>query len=954
MASPSPFERFQLPNPPVHLRPPAAVLQRLRRTLQHAVVSVAAPEGAGKTSLLAHFGRHLMAQRGEQVAVAWLSVTPDDVDRRQWGRSLARAFAYVGIGLGNYDQVATLAEVTPELAVAALADDLAAHPEDVVLLIDDAQWLGEASARLLWMMLGAAQDNLQVALACEPGADVLSVQRPPNAQLSVIPPDQLAFRLRLPAPERVRAALHHLPPELLEALTLAAPLDRWEDETFAALGIAVPAGWQAQVEAAQLPVLRQGAGLVPAGLLRQQLEERLSSDPVARGRMCRLVGQQHAMRGRTLEAVHAFIRAGAYEDALPLVQEMLPLWYRAGDWRLVVLALQQFPLEALPDSVLADLATAHQELGDLAAVDAIETHLRQRSRVPAGIFFVRALRAFREGDIQCALEICREGLEQARTSRDRLQLHRVLATVLIQQGRVDEAGRVIQDALALAEALGDVPMLLNVLGLHGFQLEAQGDYQGALAAHERTFSLVERHRHDNNRLLLVAQRLASLRREAGNLSGALDILEVAWQRLHRTHPEAVPVLLSSRSAVHLTAGHLALALADAERAVSLAELWWGKAIVIDALFRLTEVHLVAGELDAAAAALERAQGVQGRFPANMQDEYRAFEAALLAARGHLQEAATLISGHGLDRLSDWLDYGMMARAVVLLAAYERDAPLEGPLDAVRRSMAARAPYALTRPLRMFPQLAQVLKGRVKENLWTLGRPTLREARRPVLRVTTLDTPRLMLDGVQLRTRTGTAELLAYLALAPGQEELSGELAKSVIPAGGRTPLRKRLQVNRKELDESVAVVRPGLPALRVIDAEPGKDGRWSLSPDVVVECDALELYAATADDVMRLYRAPFLQDLHTEWAEEMRARLASHAAEQLRAAAGEAGGVRALQYLLRLLEIEPLPLDEDFEAALRLAAQLGRPDLVRTVQRAQLDICQGERPVLSPALVNLG
>ena len=125
-----------------------------------------------------------------------------------------------------------------------------------------------------------------------------------------------------------------------------------------------------------------------------------------------------------------------------------------------------------------------------------------------------------------------------------------------------------------------------------------------------------------------------------------------------------------------------------------------------------------------------------------------------------------------------------------------------------------------------------------------------------------------------------------------------------------------------------------------------------VSGEVAVECDALELYAASADDVMRLYRAPFLQDLETDWAAVVRARLASHAAEVLRAGARDVGGLRALQYLLRLLEIEPMPLDEDFAKALALAAQLDRPDLVRTVQRAQLDIREGERPVLS-ALVNI-
>ncbi|MBZ9714945.1 AAA family ATPase [Deinococcus multiflagellatus] len=937
------FERFELPSASETL--PAPLFERLARILQHAAVGIVAPEATGKTTLLAQFGHALRAASEEPLAVAWLSVAHDDVDRRQFNRSLARAFAHVGIGVKHYDQMATLADTTPELAVAALADDLTAHPDEVVLLIDDADRLGESSARLLWMLCGAAKDQLQVAVSCTPEAPVLTAPRPPATPLSLVAPDAWAAPLDVAHPH-LEAALARLAPNLTEILTDAALLYRWDDAVFSALRLNAPPHWQAAVEEA-LPVLRQGTSLVPGRLLRQLLRTRLAAQPERLRHMQRQVGHWHATRGRTLEAVRALTQADAADDALPLVQEMLPMWYRAGDWRMVVLSLQPFALTQLPSPVLADLATAQQELGDLAAVDLIEAQLKVRGHAPAGMAFVRALRAFREGDLPRTLEISEAGLQDARTSRDRVQLQRVLAAVLIQQGRIAEAGEAIQGALALADALSDVPMLINVLSLHGFQLEAQGEYQAALAVHERTFTLVERHRHDNNRLLLVAQRLASLRREAGDLDGALNILEVALQRLQRTHPEAVPVLLSARSAVHLTAGQLGQALADADRAVSLAELWWGKAIMFDALFRQLEIQLAAGDLDAASHTLARTQSVPERFPANMRNEYLAFEAALLALRGHLQEAAALVQRHGLHQLSDWLDYGMMSRAVVLLAAYERGEPLSGALDVLRRSMTARAPYALTRPLRLFPQLTPILEAHGEPQVAALGRLAFKVARRPVLRVTTLDTPRLMLDGIQLRTRTGTAELLAYLALAPGQEELGTRLASSVIPPGGRTPQRKRLQVNRKELDESVAVARPGLPALRVIDVESGKEGRMSLSSDVTVECDALELFAGTAEDVMRLYRMPFLQDLQTDWAEEMRARFTAHAAALLRAAAHGNRSMRGLQYLLRLIEIEPTPLEEDFEAALRLAEQLDRPDVIRSLRRAQVDVEQGETPVLS-------
>ncbi|MFC3606007.1 AAA family ATPase [Deinococcus soli (ex Cha et al. 2016)] len=951
MTTYSSTERFHKPQ---GLTGPAAevdVLRRLRRTLSSATVAIQSTSGTGKTILLSRLGEYLHSTEPSTM-VGWMTVAPDDLDSRQFVRSTARALAFIGVGLRNYDEVATKAEAAPELAMIALADDVVAHPEDVALLIDDAEHLSDASAKLLWQFVAAAQDTLRVAVACTPDCAVTTIDRPERIGLAQFSAQDVMFGWRLPDEEEVRRALNALPSPLRCALTLAAPLPSWSDSGLRDLEINPGEQWLDVIQAAQLPILLQGSEVVPTALLRHQLLADLEADPQQYRRQQVLAGRRLAMQGRILEAVQALCAGHQYDEALPLVQEMLPVWYRRGDWRMITQALKPFPLSALPGTVLADLATARQDLGDAEALDAIEQHLAGREQ-PPGMSFVRALRAFREGQVPSAIAHCRDGLTRARTARDRIQLKRVLATGLIQQGDIQEASVHLQDALSLAETLGDVPMLINVLGLQGFHLEASGAHHAARDVHERAFGLIEQHRHDNNRLLIVAQRLSNLRRESGDLDGCYSILEVAMQRLQRTHPDALPILLAARGAAHLMTGQFNAALTDTQRAVSLAALWNGKSTMIDALFRLAEIQLVMGAIADAEATLARAYTAHDPFPANMVREYHAFQAALLARSGDLTGARDVLEQHNLTALSDWLDYGMMARAVAVLTA-EPDC-LPDAITALERAATARPAYALTRPLQMFPDLAAQLRGRMAADVDQLIRILPGTARRPTLRVTTLDSSRLTLDGAPLRPRSGTAELAAYLALAPGQAASSAQLAECVVQEGGRTPRPKRLRVNRKELEAAVAHARPGLPLLRVIDSEQGRDSRWRLACDVHIECDAVELLNThDPETIMRLYRKPFLMELTTDWAEELRYELAAHATRHLRAAALGAGGQRALRYLLRVLEIRPFePFDERFELdikdALTLARSLDRPDIERLLRDAQDALAHGTQPVFAVA-----
>jgi len=113
--------------------PRSHLIGRLEEATSRDFVLVSTPAGFGKTTLLASW-----AKRTER-PLTWLSLDPDDNDPGRFWRYIVAAVDRVHKGIG--EQALSLlnasAQPTPKAIVTALLNELAARPDELVLVLDD-------------------------------------------------------------------------------------------------------------------------------------------------------------------------------------------------------------------------------------------------------------------------------------------------------------------------------------------------------------------------------------------------------------------------------------------------------------------------------------------------------------------------------------------------------------------------------------------------------------------------------------------------------------------------------------------------------------------------------------------------------------------------------------------------------------------------------------------------
>jgi LuxR family transcriptional regulator, maltose regulon positive regulatory protein len=133
--------KFSVPREPKAAVVRKRLLDTLDAGVQGPLTLVAAPAGAGKSALLSSW----IADGRAPGPVAWLSLDPDDADRRRFWRAVLRTLARA---TGD-DAIAAL-DVSPrepmktELVLPALVDALAERGQPVVLVLDDFHQVIEA------------------------------------------------------------------------------------------------------------------------------------------------------------------------------------------------------------------------------------------------------------------------------------------------------------------------------------------------------------------------------------------------------------------------------------------------------------------------------------------------------------------------------------------------------------------------------------------------------------------------------------------------------------------------------------------------------------------------------------------------------------------------------------------------------------------------------------------
>jgi LuxR family maltose regulon positive regulatory protein len=133
--------KFSVPRGPkaTVLRP--RLLDTLDAGVQGLLTLVAAPAGAGKSALMSSW----IAEGRAPGPVAWLSLDPDDADRRRFWRAVLQALARA-----TGDEAVAALAVSPrepmriELVLPALVDALAGRRSPVVLVLDDFHQVADA------------------------------------------------------------------------------------------------------------------------------------------------------------------------------------------------------------------------------------------------------------------------------------------------------------------------------------------------------------------------------------------------------------------------------------------------------------------------------------------------------------------------------------------------------------------------------------------------------------------------------------------------------------------------------------------------------------------------------------------------------------------------------------------------------------------------------------------
>src|SRR6266508_3525496 len=125
--------KFSIPRIRRDLLARSHLISRLEEATRRELVLVSTPAGFGKTTLLAGW-----AQAAEG-PVAWLSLDGDDNDPARFWRYIVAAIDKVHGGIGERALSLLNASAPPtfKAVVTALVNELAAHPDELVLILDD-------------------------------------------------------------------------------------------------------------------------------------------------------------------------------------------------------------------------------------------------------------------------------------------------------------------------------------------------------------------------------------------------------------------------------------------------------------------------------------------------------------------------------------------------------------------------------------------------------------------------------------------------------------------------------------------------------------------------------------------------------------------------------------------------------------------------------------------------
>ncbi|MCB9116539.1 MAG: tetratricopeptide repeat protein [Caldilinea sp.] len=211
--------KLYIPPPALRLAPRPRLVERLAAGTRRRLTLIAAPAGFGKTTLVSSWVAGIEA--GEGPRVAWLALEREESD-------LARFFTYVvaalrtvapGAGAGVLEMLQSGRPSAPQALAAALVNDLAALPGEIVLVLDDLHAVESAAVdEALAFLLDHQPPQLHLVVTTRSDPHLPLARLRARDQLAEIRAADLRFTLAEASDFLTRAMRLELPPASIAAL----------------------------------------------------------------------------------------------------------------------------------------------------------------------------------------------------------------------------------------------------------------------------------------------------------------------------------------------------------------------------------------------------------------------------------------------------------------------------------------------------------------------------------------------------------------------------------------------------------------------------------------------------------------------------------------------------------------------------------------------------------------
>jgi len=282
---------------------------------------------------------------------------------------------------------------------------------------------------------------------------------------------------------------------------------------------------------------------------------------------------------------------------------------------------------------------------------------------------VRAEARMRRGgfeQVEQDLAVVRECVGSSQDRRGEARLLRVQGTVRLLQGRIEEAGRLLDRAATMSEDAGDMKSRGEALGAKSAVLAAQGKSD---EAHDLRRRAVEALTASGNRqgevlqLAALALELIQIRHDDLGRPDLVEMLRTAQQVARQIGDRpAEAVILRYRGLFHVDETRLGAAEEDFNRSRSLQRRVGDLREQTMVLLGLATVHRLQGQLERAQTALKEARALLDLVPDGViAARVSAARVANLADMDHLDEARSEANKLPAHQAGPWTEHIRLAQ-----------------------------------------------------------------------------------------------------------------------------------------------------------------------------------------------------------------------------------------------------------------------------------------------------